>query len=202
MAALSAPRLLLATTNPGKLEELYGLLGDLDLCATDASRMGLRLEVDETGSTYAENANLKARAFAEAADMPALADDSGLEVAALHGAPGLRSRRLAGSDEERRRRLLELLAPHPRPWKAVFRCAMVLALPSGALVLAQGECPGEIVPQARGRGGFGYDPIFQLSGTESTMAELPLPQKNRLSHRARAFLALAPDLVARLGPGS
>lgn len=193
-------QLLLATTNFGKLEELYSLAGDLELLATDPGRLGLSLEVSETGSTYAENAVLKAHAFAEASGWPALADDTGLEVAALDGAPGLRSRRLAGSDEGRRRRLLALLAPHPRPWTAVFRCAMALALPSGDLVVAHGECPGEIVPVPRGHGGFGYDPIFQLRGIDSTMAELPLAEKNRLSHRARAFRAIAPELVVRLGP--
>jgi XTP/dITP diphosphohydrolase len=190
--------LLLATTNPGKLQELYDLARGLGLPVTDPGRLGLHLDVAEDGATYAENATLKARAFATASSLPSLADDTGLEVAALGGAPGLRSRRLADSDEERRRRLLERLAPCPRPWKAVFHCAMALALPSGELVTAHGECPGVIVPHARGDGGFGYDPIFQLDGTRSTMAELPLSTKNHLSHRARAFRSIEPDLVDRL----
>jgi XTP/dITP diphosphohydrolase len=198
VTSVRPPTLLVGSTNPGKLEELYDLLRELAVAATDPGEIGLRLEVVEDGETYAENACLKARAFAEASSMPSLADDTGLEVAALGGRPGLRSRRLAGSDEERRCRLLEMLSPLPRPWEATFRCAMALALPTGAVFVAHGACAGEIIPLARGEGGFGYDPIFQLRETDRTMAELPMPEKNRLSHRARAFRALTPDLMASI----
>ncbi|HET7009661.1 MAG TPA: RdgB/HAM1 family non-canonical purine NTP pyrophosphatase [Anaerolineales bacterium] len=192
------PRLLLASTNPGKLEEMYGLFEGLGLDLTDPAALGLHIEVDETGADYAENAALKARALAAASSLPAVADDTGLEVEALGGAPGLRSRRVAGSDAERRHYLLELLSAHARPWKAVFRCAMTLALPTGGLFTAHGECRGEIIPLARGQGGFGYDPIFEVEGTGRTMAELPLARKNRISHRARAFAGLKPQLLRRL----
>jgi len=191
-------RLLLATTNPGKLEELRALLARLPVQLTDPGAIGLDLEVEEDGADYAANATTKAAAFAQASGLWSLADDTGLEVDALGGAPGLHSRRVAGSDPERRQRLLTLLAPYPRPWTAVFRCAVALASPDGTVAVAHGECPGEILPAARGTGGFGYDPLFLVEGTSQTMAELSLEEKNRVSHRARAVRAIIPEIVARV----
>ncbi len=194
--------LLLATTNPGKLLELRALLSDLPLTLLDPLSLSLDIEVEETGDTYGENARLKARAFARASGHWSLADDTGLEVEALGGAPGLRSARLAGpaaTDADRRRHLLTALRPHPRPWRARFRSTLALGGPDGSLESAEGICQGEIIPQERGTGGFGYDPIFLIRGTERTMAELSLEEKNRLSHRARAAEALRPILKTRLG---
>jgi XTP/dITP diphosphohydrolase len=186
-------RLLLATTNPGKLTELLPLLDGLGLVLVTPADLGLRLEVEENGATYAENAGLKAAAFCAASGLPCLADDSGLEVDALDGRPGLHSARFSpipgASDADRRRRLLEQLAGRPRPWTARFRCVVALAIPGQALRFAEGICPGEIIPQERGAGGFGYDPVFLLPELGRTMAELPMEEKNRLSHRARAVLA-------------
>jgi len=133
--------------------------------------------------------------------MWALADDTGLEVEALGGRPGLRSARIvgpAGEDSDRRAALLQELAGHPRPWRAAFVCVVALADPDGELSLARGECRGEIVPGARGTGGFGYDPLFVVEDAGRTMAELTMAEKNVLSHRARAVTALRPILLERL----
>lgn len=196
---------MIATANPGKLAEIRALLARLPVDLADPSTLGLPVSVDETGEGYAANARLKAAAYVKASGLWVLADDSGLEVDALAGGPGLRSHRLAGpgrSDADRRRTLLSLLQGHPRPWSARFRCTVVLAGPGGAMDEADGECPGEIVPEERGTGGFGYDPIFLVAGTGLTMAELPLEEKNRISHRARAILGIMPTLRLRLGlPG-
>jgi XTP/dITP diphosphohydrolase len=203
------PRLLLATGNAGKLRELQALLGGLPLELVTPTQLGLTVGVEETGEDYAENAGLKARAFAQVSGLWALGDDTGLEVEALGGAPGLHSARLVPAGEAsvdntptgdalRRARLLQLLAPHPPPWPARFRACLALADPAGRVDLVYGACPGEIVPEARGAGGFGYDPIFRVAGTRKTMAELTLEEKNQVSHRAQAARAMRPVLRQRL----
>jgi XTP/dITP diphosphohydrolase len=194
-------KLLLGTSNPGKLRELGALLHDLRITLVRPEQLDLDMTVPETGKSYAENASLKARAYARNAEMWALADDTGLEVEALGGKPGLRSARIvgpAGEDSDRRAALLQELAGHPQPWKAAFVCVVALADPDGELSLARGECRGEIVPGARGTGGFGYDPLFVLEDAGRTMAELTMAEKNVLSHRARAVTALRPILLERL----
>lgn len=199
--------LLLATRNPGKQRELESLLASVPLRLVSAADLPSLPEVEETGSSYAENARLKAQGIARASGLWTLADDTGLEVEALGGIPGLHSARLIPlspgaprpSDAERRSKLLELLQPHPRPWTARFRCVVALSSPPGEVDLAEGECPGEIVPDERGSGGFGYDRLFLLDGVGKTMAELTMEEKNRLSHRARAVTALLPVLQRRLG---
>ncbi|HHH82661.1 MAG TPA: RdgB/HAM1 family non-canonical purine NTP pyrophosphatase [Chloroflexi bacterium] len=195
-------KLLLATRNPGKRKELEALLAGLTLEIIYPEALDDLREVEETGADYAENARLKAITLAARHGLWTLADDTGLEVEALGGAPGVHSARLVGpqgTDADRRARLLELLKGHPRPWRASFRCVVALAGPQGELESAVGECAGEIIPEPRGRHGFGYDPIFLVDGQERTMAELPLEVKNRLSHRARALQALMPVLRRRLG---
>ena len=127
-----------------------------------------------------------------------VADDTGLEVEILDGAPGLRSARVAKSDSERRALLLRTLASHPRPWAARFRCAVVLTGPGPLMDYAQGDVGGEIITEERGRDGFGYDSIFLVEATGKTMAELDLPTKNRISHRARAAQRLLPIVKTRL----
>jgi XTP/dITP diphosphohydrolase len=194
--------LLLATSNPGKIEEFRALLEGLDLRLRTPETLGLHVEVDESGTSYASNAELKAKAFSSASGMWCLADDSGLEVEALGGLPGLHSARLIGrqrSDQERRRHLLSLLAPHPRPWTARFRSAVALASPEGEIELVEGECLGEVIPEERGTGGFGYDAIFLVQGLNRTMAELEMEEKNRISHRAQSIRAILPILRRRLG---
>ena len=184
------PRLLIATNNQGKIEELRALLADLPVELVLPVDLGLNLEVEEDGRTYADNAAKKAIAFAKASGMVSLADDSGLEVEALGGAPGLYSARYSpkpgATDADRRAYLLENLRDKPRPWTARFHATVAIGKLDGSHRLAEGICPGEIISEERGHGGFGYDPIFLLSEKGKTMAELSSEEKNRLSHRARA----------------
>ena len=201
------PSLLIGTHNLGKQAELRDLLDRLGLELVTLQELGIELEVPEPGPDYATHAREKALAYARASNLWTVSDDSGLEVDALGGAPGLGSARLGGkglSDADRRRILLELLKAHPRPWTARFRAVVALASPDGRVELGEGICPGELLPEERGRGGFGYDPLFLVEGTGQTMAELRPSEKNRISHRARAVQALLPSLrsVARsLLPG-
>ncbi len=142
------PKLLLGTRNRGKQDELLALLSSQNLEILTPQDLELKIQVEETGATYADNASLKAVAYATQSGLWTLADDSGLEVEVLDGAPGLRSARLAGegkSDSDRRRLLLEMLVDHPRPWKARFRATIALADPSGEIELAEGLCTGEII---------------------------------------------------------
>ncbi len=197
-------KMLLASNNVGKQREIQSLLDDLDIELITPDNLGLHLEVLEDGITYAENAARKAMAFARASGMVALADNSGLEVDALGGAPGLHSARYSpitgATDADRRTFLLQQLQSHPRPWPARFRCFVALANPAGQVWFADGECPGEIIPEERGHNGFGYDPIFLLPDLGLTMAELTLEQKNHLSHRARAVTAARPVLLKLSSP--
>lgn len=191
-------QIMLATANRGKLHELQALLTGLPLSLVLPADLGLRQEVPETGDTYAANAALKAQAFANLSGLLTLADDSGLEVDALGGLPGVRSARfsplLHATDADRRQYLLQQLGELPRPWTAHFHCTVALASPEGAVYFADGDCPGEIIPTERGANGFGYDPIFLLTGLGRTMAELTTEEKNTLSHRARAIQAALPRL--------
>jgi len=187
-------KLLIATNNPGKVQELHELLQGMDVELVTPAQIGLELDVIEDGLTYAENATKKAVAFAKASNLISLADDSGLEVDALNGAPGLYSARYGStngeklSDADRRKFLLGNLQDKPRPWTARFHATIAIAIPSGDVHLAVGICEGEIIPTERGTGGFGYDPIFLLPELGKTMAELSMDEKNRLSHRAKAVM--------------
>jgi XTP/dITP diphosphohydrolase len=195
---MTPAKLLLATNNRGKVAEIKALLDGLGIQLLTPAGLGLQLEVAEDGATYAENASKKASAFAHLSGLASLADDSGLEVDALGGKPGLHSHRFApqpgATDADRRRFLLARLSGRPRPWTARFRATVAVALPSGEVRLASGECEGEIIPEERGSGGFGYDPIFLLPELGRTMAELGMEEKNRLSHRARAVQNAIPIL--------
>lgn len=191
-------QLLIATTNHGKITEISSLLHELDLELLTPQAIHLDLQVEETGTTYLENARLKVLAYSQATGLPTLAEDTGLEVAALDGQPGLHSARFIpdplATDRDRRALLLEKLAPFPRPWQARFVCVAVLALPGQDLIFKEGVCPGEIIPQEHGLHGFGYDAIFMVADTHHTMAELDLSQKDHISHRAQAIRALYPYL--------
>lgn len=196
-------KLLIATNNQGKIIELQEILSDLPVELVTPAQIGLNLEVEEDGHTYAENASKKALAFARASGLISLADDSGLEVDALGGAPGLYSARYSpkpgAKDADRRAYLLENLQGQTRPWQAHFHATIAVATPQEDLYFAEGDCPGEIIPGERGTGGFGYDPIFYLTELGKTMAELPSKEKNRLSHRGRAALAAKPILLRLFG---
>lgn len=192
----SATTLVIASGNAGKVREFGALLADLGL-ETQPQPEGL--EVEETGSTFTENARIKAEAVARATGCWALADDSGLSVAALDGAPGVLSARYADSDSARIARLLQELsaagACSPEQRGAHFTAALALANPQGEVVLeVEGLCPGQILEAPRGEGGFGYDPVFFVPEAGLTFAEMPHSQKAELGHRGRAFAALKPRL--------
>lgn len=178
-------KLVVATGNTGKLREYRELLAGtgLELIAFDT-------EVEEVGETYEDNAKLKADAAAERSGLPAIGDDSGVEVEALDGFPGIRSARLGPTQEDRTAELLKRLEGRARPWNARFVCVLALTNPGHPTQLFEGECKGEIVPEWRGQAGFGYDPVFLVSGTGKTFGEMPPEEKRLYSHRARAVRAL------------
>ena len=192
-------RLLVATHNQGKVAEFAELLQDLDVEWLSLENAGVTVEVEETGTTFRENAVLKAETYAREAGLLTLADDSGLEVDALNGRPGVHTSRFGGEDlnsEGRYRLLLERL--ERVPWErrgARFRCVVALATPEGGVLeMAEGAVEGRIALAPAGDGGFGYDPVFYIEEQGKTMAELPADVKNRLSHRARAVNAIKPLL--------
>jgi len=184
------PKLLLATSNPGKAREYRILLDGLGYEITTPAEQGIAEAITESGNSYEQNARLKAIAYAKLSQLTALADDSGLEVDALNGEPGVRSARFAGkaaTDAEKVSLLLARLSGIP--WErrtAQFRCAIAIATPEGQCQICSGECPGIIALEPGGENGFGYDPIFFLPELGKTMAELSLETKNQISHRARA----------------
>ncbi len=200
-----APALLIATNNSGKVRELTGLLQSLPLRLRSLSEFPHLAEVAETGATFAENATLKARSYCAQTGLWALADDSGLEVDALGGAPGVFSARYAGAeatDEMRRARLLtELAQTDDSVRRARFVCALALARPETltAPEIFSGVCAGRITLRARGRHGFGYDPLFVPDGYEQTFGELADEIKQNISHRARALAAAKDYLRNQLG---
>ncbi len=196
---MATPRLVMATRNPGKLRELKTILRGLGVELLSLQDFPEVPEVPEEGRTFRDNAVAKARAVSERTGLPALADDSGLEVEALGGRPGVFSARYAReetaprppTDEDNWHKLLKEMAGIP--WegrRARFVCEIALALPDGRTFSARGECPGVIAWEAKGKHGFGYDPVFFVPGYGRTMAELPHRVKNQISHRARALEAL------------
>ena len=182
--------LIVASHNPGKVREIEALLAPLGIATRGAGELGLP-EPEETGTTFAENAALKARAAAAASGLPALADDSGLSVEALGGAPGIYSARWAGPAKDfsvaMARIERELNEKDDTAHAAKFVCALALALPSGQCEIYEGEVQGHLVFPPRGARGFGYDPIFVADGMEKTFAEIEPAEKHAISHRARAF---------------
>jgi XTP/dITP diphosphohydrolase len=191
-------KILIATNNKGKVKELQDLLKDTGLELVTPADINLNLEVEEDGTTYAENASKKAIAFAHASGLISLADDSGLEVDALDGAPGLYSARYhpkpGANDADRRAYMVENLRGKPHPWTAHFHATIAIAIPDQDVHIVEGNCYGEIIPEERGTGGFGYDPIFLFPELNKTMAELEMEEKNRLSHRAKAVMNALPFL--------
>jgi XTP/dITP diphosphohydrolase len=192
--------IVLASGNQGKLEELRSLLGT-DVSVISAADLGAVLP-EETGSTFEENAILKAVAVAEQTGRIVIADDSGLEVDALDGAPGVYSARYAGpesDDEKNKAKLLETISGIDYERRtARFRCAIAIAFGPGDVATTTGTCEGHITTSERGSGGFGYDPLFELAGGK-TMAELDSDEKNLISHRGHAMRAALSILSDRLG---
>jgi len=196
-------KIILATQNQGKVRELQELLSDEDIEVLSLLDIPDWEDVEENGETFADNAALKARTAVLRTGLIALADDSGLEVDALDGRPGVYSARFAGEpkdDERNNDKLLQLLEVVPDDKRtARFSCALVLATPDGEEFLTEGTVEGRILRQRRGKGGFGYDPLFFVAEFARTMAELNLAQKNKLSHRAQAFHKVIPILQALKG---
>ena len=184
--------LLVATKNPGKLQELTELLADAPFSLVSLADVGVDEDVEETGATLEQNAALKAISYARLSGLLTVADDSGLEVDPLDGAPGPLSSRYAGEGATDSQRIAFLhcrLQNIPEDlWNARFRCIIALASPerSTPLGLYEGECGGRIIRESRGSFGFGYDPVFLVPELGKTMAELPPEQKNRISHRNAA----------------
>ena len=184
--------LVVATQNVGKLVELKHYLENLDL---HLQLMPSDLEIEETGTTFKENAILKATQVAALTGEWAIADDSGLSVTALGGAPGIYSARYGKTDEDRINRLLrELEGQTDR--SAQFVCVIAIASPDQSTILhAEGICPGEILNARQGKGGFGYDPVFWVpEGHQQTYAEMSPETKRQVSHRGRAMAAMLPQL--------
>ena len=187
--------LVIASGNAGKIREFQGLLQHLPL---DVQPQPEGVDVEETGSTFAANARIKAKAVATTTGHWALADDSGLSVNALGGAPGVHSARYAPTDPERINKLLGALSKTSER-DAQFCAALCVAAPDGSVLIeVEGRCDGRITTLPRGEGGFGYDPIFEVSGTDLTFAEMPLSDKKTHGHRGKAFALLEPQLRALL----
>jgi len=187
---MGSRKLLIATRNPGKTREFSSLLSGLPLELVDLNSFPEAPAVEETGSTYAENAVLKARAYSAATQIAALADDSGLEVEALGGRPGVLSARYAGegaTDSDRVQRLLKELSCVSNR-RARFVCVIAVAGSQGELLnVAEGICEGSITLEPRGKHGFGFDPVFVPAGHSETFGELAATIKGEISHRARAI---------------
>jgi len=190
-------KLVLASNNAGKLAELRALLAPLGLSLVAQGELGIS-EADETGLTFVENAIGKARHASRACGRPAIADDSGLVVPALGGAPGIRSARYAGrhGDDDANNRVLLSSLTATADRRAFFHCAIALLrhAEDPVPIIASGSWWGEIASAPRGNAGFGYDPLFEVPGSGRTAAELDAPEKNRLSHRAKAIAALIAQL--------
>ena len=194
-------RLAIASKNPHKLRELGRICRDWPVeWLTVQNHPGPWPDVDEPHDTYLHNALEKARTVAQVLGVPAIADDSGIEVDALDGGPGPRSARFAGegaSDADNLAKLIGLVADvEPDARTARYRCVAAIAWPGGRTIDAEGTCEGSLIGQPRGDRGFGYDPVFVPQGERRTMAELGDEEKDRISHRGRAFRALAELLAA------
>ena len=183
-------KLVLASKNQHKLVELQKMLGDMGLEVVLQSDIGIDVDVEETGTTFAENAMLKAKAVMEASGMAAIADDSGLMVDALNGEPGVYSARYGGkpTDLDRTMLLLENMKDVPEEKRTGrFVSAIACALPDGTELTAEGYCEGKILFDLRGTGGFGYDPVFYVPLLDKTFAEAGAEEKNAISHRGNAL---------------
>lgn len=191
-----AEKFVLATHNPGKLKEMADILSRFGVEVVSPRDLGITVDVEETGATFAENAMLKATAICKAADLPAIADDSGLCVDALNGGPGVYSARYGGEGlDDKGRYMLLLSSMRGQPTRAAhFACAIACAFPNGKTLTAEGRCDGTIAFAPMGESGFGYDPVFFVPEKAKTFAQLTDEEKNEISHRGRALAAFAKKL--------
>jgi XTP/dITP diphosphohydrolase len=192
-------KLLVATKNLGKVQEFAEMLADVDVAFANLADVDVTFDVEETGTTFQENAILKAEAYAKATGMITIADDSGLVVDALDGAPGVYTARYGGAGltaVQRYQHLLSNIADVPWAQRSARFCCYIVVVDRNGRLLAEAEgiCEGMIAESAAGEGGFGYDPVFYLSDYQKTMAELPAATKHQISHRGRALQQLVPQI--------
>ena len=189
-------KFVLATHNPGKLKEMGAILAQFGVEVVSPRDLGITVDVEETGTTFAENAMLKAKAICAAAKLPAIADDSGLCVDALNGGPGVYSARYGGEGlDDKGRYMLLLNNMRGQPTRAAhFACAIACAFPNGDELTAEGRCDGTIAFAPMGEGGFGYDPVFFVPELKKTFGQLTAEEKSAISHRGRALAAFVEKL--------
>lgn len=193
-------KFVLATHNPGKLREMSDILSHLGVEVVSPADLGLTVEVEETGTTFAENAMLKAKAICAASGLPAIADDSGLCVDALNGGPGVYSARYGGEGlDDRGRYMLLLNSMRGQTTRAAhFSCAIACAFPNGDTLTAEGRCDGAIAFAPLGEGGFGYDPVFLVPEKGKTFGQLTAEEKSQISHRGKALREFSTQLETYL----
>lgn len=193
---MSSMKFVLATHNPGKLKEMSEILEKFGIEVVMPADLGLTVDVEETGETFAQNAMLKAKAICEAASLPAIADDSGLCVDALNGGPGVYSARYGGEGlDDRGRYQLLLNTMRGMPTRAAhFSCAIACAFPNGDTLQTEGRCDGTIAFAPMGTDGFGYDPVFFVPDQAKTFAQLTPEEKSAISHRGKALAVFAKEL--------
>jgi XTP/dITP diphosphohydrolase len=191
-------KMVAATNNKGKLNELVSILSKLGIEVISLEESGYYEEIEENGKTFEENALIKAEAVMRVTGLAAIGDDSGLEIDALNGEPGIYSARYA-KPGLRKKTVLDKLRGVPEEKRtARFVCAIACVLTNGEKIITRGICEGKILNECRGEGGFGYDPIFYVPEYRQTFAEMPTELKNRISHRARAIQLMAEKLKGRL----
>ncbi len=187
-------KIVLASNNAHKLEELRAILSTLGMDVVPQKEMNINIEPDEHGTTFEENSYIKAKTIMDACGLPTIADDSGLMVEALNGEPGVYSARYGGetclTDRDRLNFLLSKMEGEENR-NAKFVSVITMLTPDGKKIVARGECPGRILTAPQGENGFGYDPVFFVEEAGCTFAQLPSQEKNRISHRARALKAFA-----------
>ena len=195
-------KFVLATHNPNKIREMGAILGQFGVEVVSPKELGITVDVEETGSTFAENAMLKAKAICELAKLPAIADDSGLCVDGLGGRPGVYSARYSesGTDADNNAKLVREVRPLDEAGRqAHYSCAIVLARGGREVFSCEGICRGKIVTTPMGDGGFGYDPILMLPEYGKTSAEITMDEKNAISHRGKALRAMKKCLAEEIG---
>ena len=193
-------KFVLATHNPGKIQEMQAILSQLGVEVVSPAELGVDVDVEETGETFAENAMLKAKAICAAAGLPAIADDSGLCVDALNGGPGVYSARYGGEglDDAGRTALLLQNMRGQTTRAAHFACAIACAFPNGDTLTAEGRCDGAVAFAPMGQGGFGYDPVFLVPEKAKTFSQMTAEEKNEISHRGRALRTFSEKLATYL----
>jgi XTP/dITP diphosphohydrolase len=189
-------KIIIATRNRGKTEEIREILADLNIPISDLNDEGIGIDMDENGESYKENALIKAREIYRLTHRVVISDDSGLEVDALGGRPGIHSARYAEDSKRRIEKLLSEMKGIPfESRRARFRCVACLFINENRYEFFEGTIEGHISEEPKGENGFGFDPVFFLKEYNRTMAEIPIEEKNRISHRARAFHKLREFII-------